>query len=370
VFGRVPETPYQLTSKVVTEDDRTIDGRATLQIVELTISIKAGKKYGRQKNQQSFIFPIHVFLPNKPKDTDNSCPAFVLICNRSRKEIDPYPKQFTEYWPVPDNIDHGFATAAFYAGDVDPDDQNDDFRNGIHPLFDIDQPRTDVSWGCISSWAFAASRVLDYLSTASSLRQRVDATKVVVIGHSRGGKTALWAAAQDERFVMAVSNNSGCTGAALSRRKADGRHGETVAQINEVFPNWFCGNYRIYNNNEEALPVDQHMLLALIAPRALCVASATEDDWADPEGEYLSLHAAAPAWSLLFEGDASTTLPDKQPDWFQTEKLSYHLRPGDHDLLVYDWHRYMSMARRVFAGPTRSCDRDDADLSCLYRCCP
>lgn len=361
VFGRVPNTLYDLDANVVTEDSRALEGRATLQIVHLTIRRRTSENDEDDVEQKevndnsSFTFPVHIFLPNHA-ESSKKCPAFLLIVNRSRKVLDPYQKTSSEYWPVPNLVEQGFATAAFFAGDMDPDDQNDDFLNGVHPILDV-EPRTDESWGCIAAWAFGCSRVLDYLVT--KLPHRVDPNKVAVIGHSRGGKTALWAAAQDERFAMAISNNSGCTGAALSRRKADGRHGETIQQINEVFPNWFCKNYRTYNANEDVLPFDQHMLLALIAPRALCVASATQDDWADPGGEYLSFRAATHAWSLLLDESSESRsdtplvppLPEEPLEFFQTDRLSYHLRPGKHDLLLYDWQRFMSLARCVFRMP-------------------
>jgi len=168
--------------------------------------------------------------------------------------------------------------------------------------------RNDTSWGTIAAWAWGGSRILDVLETTFS--SQVDATKVAVIGHSRGGKTELWAAAEDERFVMAISNNSGCTGAALSKRKKNGNYGEMVGQINTVFPNWFCRNYRRYNSNEDLLLVDQHMLLALLAPHAVCVASASKDNWADPLGEYWGIRDAAPVWSLF---GVDSRLPNQQP---------------------------------------------------------
>ena len=324
VYGRVPPTPYTKSFKIVNEDKDAMNGEATLKQVEITISSEG----------KSLVIHLTMFVPDKVK---KPVPLFLLIDNRGPSNTDPARIVKSEFWPAEQVISRGYAIAVFYNADVDPDNY-DEFKNGIHGI--LDRGRQPDSWGTIAAWAWGASRCMDYFETDKDINRN----KVAVLGHSRGGKTALWAGAEDQRFALVISNESGCGGAALARRK----YGETISVINKSFPHWFCTNYRKYNDNENAMPVDMHMLMALIAPRALYVASASDDLWADPRGSYLSLYHSVPVFQLL---KTKTSLPESMPPLNKPVhggQVGYHVRDGAHNLLLKDWNWFMDFADKIF----------------------
>ena len=343
VFGRTPLTMIEATSEEV-ETGLALGGAAVRRQLRLGFENDGGRV-----QIEVLIYrpadasgPVPVFLlPNFEGNHTVADDAAIVISDAvAQMTGDDVPPRGSKRrrFPIAAILERGYGLATFHAGDVDPD-HDDGFANGVHPLhYAVGQTVPEpYEWGTIGAWAWGCSRVLDALHTDSG----VDGDRVIVGGHSRLGKTALWAAAQDERFAAAFSNDSGCTGAALSRRV----FGENVAVINALFPHWFCRNYRCYGDNESALPVDQHQLLALIAPRPVHVASATEDLWADPVGEFLAARAVNPVYELLGEdGLAIDTFPEAGEASIGT--VSYHLREGPHDLVEADWWHYLDFADR------------------------
>jgi hypothetical protein len=322
IYGRAPiGKPDTLSFKVVKEDPKAMDGAATLKIIRISYSGPGGESG----------FNLITFIPNK---ATKPAPGYLLICNRDPENIDPTRKKKDDFWPAETIVERGYVAATFYNAELSTD-KNLNFNNGAHKVFDnYEGKRPGDAWATIAAWAWGASRALDYFETDPT----IDASKFAVLGHSRGGKTALWAGANDERFALTISNNSGCTGAALARRK----HGERVARINKSFPHWFCGNYNIFDEKEDDLPVDQHQLIALMAPRAVYVASASKDDWADPQGEFLAAAHAEPVYKLFgLKGLETMTMPEPDKP-IHTGHIGYHLRTGKHDLNQYDWEQYLN----------------------------
>jgi hypothetical protein len=350
VYGHTPAAKIPLRTTVDEEAGAALGGAALRRQVKIHFSAEAGGPAMRLllylPAKAAGPVPVFLALNFQGNQAVNADPGIALatswLPDRDPGVVNHHAtndSRGTEAgrFPVAQILAKGYGLATIYYGDLDPD--YDNFENGVHPLFykpGQTRPAPD-EWGAIGAWAWGLSRALDYLETDRS----VNARAVVVVGHSRLGKAALWAGAQDPRFAIVVSNESGCGGAALSKRI----FGETVEAITTQFPHWFDGNFRRYANNEAALPVDQHALLALVAPRPLYVASAAEDQWADPRGEFLSAEAAEPVYRLL---GATGLGVDAMPpiDHPVGGTIGYHIRHGEHDLTAYDWEQFVAFANR------------------------
>jgi hypothetical protein len=285
-----------------------------------------------QMTYQDLNMNFYLFLPRKNKP----CPAFVFIMHPAQEKHYNFPKKLeSEIIPLSMIIKEGFALAVLITNDIAKDEIGGEKSN---LLAIMDKKREPNSWKVISAWALGASKVLDYLETLPE----IDSKKVATIGHSRGGKTALWAGATDSRFALAISSCSGNTGAALSR----GNTGETVKDINERFPHWFCDNYKMFNERENSLPVDQHLLIALQAPRLCYVSSATEDEWADPDGELLACKLASKAYELYKEQGLLMSEPLKADYSYSEGHIGYHRHTGKHLITHQDWEFYLSFFKK------------------------
>jgi hypothetical protein len=238
-------------------------------------------------------------------------------------------------WQVKQILGQGFGLVTAYYGDIEPD-HKEGWKEGIRTSMKDVLALEPGQWSAMGAWAYGLSRIMDYLQKDPN----IDHSKIALIGHSRLGKAALWAAASDPRFSLVVSNESGEGGAALSKRW----YGETVKIINEKFPHWFGARYKTYGEHTDSLPVDGHMLLALMAPRPLYVASAEGDTWSDPKGEFLGAKEAGRVYNLFGKkGIDRNNFPALHQPVGHT--VRYHVRAGRHDVTAYDWVQYLRFAK-------------------------
>ena len=353
MYGRTPKDKIKVAYETLSENPGFLNGKATAKQVKFTFT------NGPKKHEAVLL----LVLPNWPK---GKVPVFVSYNYKGNHSTAPdssilLPSFFalpetpdylrwdeadrergcqSSRWCYEKIIDRGYGIATMFYQDIYPDLAGKD-EHGIAPLFTGYQPDQKASdqWQALGAWAWGSSRIADYLET----QKKVDMKKIIIMGHSRHGKAALWAGAQDKRFSIVISNNSGCGGAALSKRV----FGENIARITNSFPYWFCPAFNQYAGNEAGLPFDQHELAALIAPRKVYIASAIEDEWADPKGEFLAGYYAGPVYELYgLKGlDNNVQPPVHQP---LMNDVGYHIREGKHDVTDYDWMSFMDFADKHF----------------------
>jgi dienelactone hydrolase len=327
VYGVAPPRPPTLAFRLVTTDPLALDGKATLK--RIAISFRLGT--------ETFTFHLTLFVPNQ---RSGPAPVFLLLNHRGPDNTDPTREIQSEFWPVEYAISRGYAMAAInVAAEVDPDHR--DATDGVRAFYRRLHPTAaEFTWATLAAWAWSGSRAVDYFATDAA----IDSAKIAVIGHSRTGKTALWAAAQDPRFALACVNCAGEGGPALTRRN----FGETLGMITRNFPYWFTPAYARYADSIPTLPVDQHQLVALVAPRGYHGADATQDLHADPRGSWLSLVEGSKAWALF---DRTPALRDTMPlvnDLLIAGPLAYHMRAGGHALTMFDWKLHLDHADSLF----------------------
>jgi hypothetical protein len=350
VYGKTPAAKVPMRAEILTAGKAVYGGKGVMSQTTLLLGkdgqLKADLLCYLPAGAEEKPVPMFVILNfwgnhSVADDPDLRLSEGWFRANKERGIVDhratPASRgNSADSFPIEALLERGYGLATVYYGDFDPD-FDDGFQNGVHPL--LENPgqaeRAGDSWGSIGAWAWGLGRIADHLGGMPG----VDGGKLAVVGHSRLGKAALWAGAQDERFGIVISNNSGEGGAALSKRD----YGETVSRITTSFPHWFCGNYRRYADREDLLPMDQHALIALMAPRPVYVASATEDRWADPKGEFLAASLAGPVYGLFCkEGVGRPEQPAAETP--VGGSIGYHLRTGEHALLRYDWERFMDFA--------------------------
>ncbi|HOG28565.1 MAG TPA: hypothetical protein PLT35_04735 [Vicinamibacterales bacterium] len=359
VFGRVPSGAPRVSFQVESTDRQALDGVAVRKIVALTFGGGAAARAARMlvylpAGARESV-PVFLSLSFGPIQTVHADPGIPLGCQWSldadsqeavcRPAAESSRGSLAGRWPVEAILGRGYGLAAIYYGEIEPDVVGG-LRHGIRALALKEGQREPApdEWGAIGAWAWSLSRALDYLETDRD----VDAARVAVIGHSRLGKTALWAGAEDTRFSLVISNDSGEGGAALSRRT----FGERTRDLNTRFPHWFCGNFKQYNDRESEMPFDAHFLLALAAPRGLYVASAAEDLWADPRGEFLAASAVEPVYALFGKSGLGTSGPAAL-DTPIGRTVRYHVRSGKHEITAYDWDRYLDFADAMWKQAPR-----------------
>jgi hypothetical protein len=355
MYGKWPTDGGRVEVKVLHEDSKAFGGKATLKELALSVAPLGAP-------------PVHLLLV-VPNDRKGPAPVFVGMNFGGNHALVDDPKiaipdcwmypghpgvknnkataagrgKEKDVWALEQSIDRGYAVATFYNGDIDPDQK--DKREGARPIMSRSEDADDGdATATIMAWAWGISRVVDFLVTDKDL----DAKRIAVVGHSRLGKTAILAAAFDERIALAIPHQAGCGGTAPSRCH-DPKNAETVERINTSFPHWFDDTFKKFNSDTTKLPIDQNCLAALVAPRPLLFSNAVEDRWANPPGQFEVLKAAEPVYKLLGAGGLDAKEMPK-PGQLIDSTLGYYIRPGIHSMTKDDWKVFLDFADKHFGS--------------------
>jgi hypothetical protein len=353
MYGYSPAAPDRMKWTVEREDKKYLGGKATKKEVTIAFGPPDTPKIHLLMvipNNRKKPAPVFVGLNFHGNYTVTSDPTIPLPTAwvpagtkgvKDNKATEEGRGADAGVWNLEEVIDHGYAVATAYCGDIDPDRK--DKREGIQPHYPkVEAEHKDDGWGTIAAWAWGLSRAVDYLVTDADL----DKERVIVVGHSRLGKTALLAGAFDERIALVIPHQAGCGGTAPSRSKV----GESVKQINTSFPHWFDANFKEFNDHPDRLPFDQHCLIALCAPRPVLLSNAVEDTWANPEGQFEMLRAADPVYRLLgVEGIEAKKMPE--PNTLIDSRLGYYIRPGKHSMGKEDWKVWLEFTDKHLGKP-------------------
>ncbi|MVM41724.1 acetylxylan esterase [Spirosoma sp. HMF3257] len=352
MYGHSPGRPSTMRFEVFDTDTKALGGKATRKQVAVYFN---GKSDGPRMD-------VLLYIPNQVKgpvpaivglnfwgnqsinadpgirvstswmESGRGNPYIDVSCVVNHRSTEGCRGINARQWPVDSILSRGYALVTAYREDIASDEKSTMFTTGVQPLYPEFQNRGD-NFGTVAAWAWGLSRIMDYIQTD----KRIDPNRVAVFGWSRLGKAALWAGATDERFALVISHESGAGGAKLFHRGV----GENIRRLCTVFPHWFAGNFKKYMDQDTLLPFDQHMVISLVAPRPIYVASAEQDKGSDPEGEFEGAKSASSVYQFLgTQGLPTSTMPPLNQS--VQGQIGYHIRPGGHDVTNFDWTQYLA----------------------------
>jgi len=357
MYGQLPPRPPLVRARLLNQYRDFLGGKATLKLVSLETGSANAPRIDlmlivpNERRSPAPVFLAMNFCGNHALTDDPRVPLargwLYSSCKGCTNNVATDAARGGQMadWPLSRIVERGYALASFCSSDIDSDRK--DVSDGIYAWLASNDPARNnnpTNRGSISAWAWGFHRCVDYLVTDPG----VDADHIAAVGHSRNGKTALLAAAFDERIALAIPHQAGCGGTAPSR----GKIGESVQRINTVFPHWFNAQFKEFDDAPERLPFDQNCLAALCAPRPVLFSNAQEDQWANPSGQFEVLRAAAPVYRFLgVEGLAAKEMPPLGQ--LVDSRLGYYIREGEHSMTAGDWEVFMNFADRQWGKPTK-----------------